>query len=393
MLEAVKLPTDTIISYIRDELKSDGLKNNSNSLHINSDEKIKEQPTVKIYTLTDFDFCRVTKERNIFQPEPTITIAGAAVAAPENITGISAAAKAGKTAIKCVMISGSISKDGEIDGFLDLKVLPNPEGKAVIDFDTEQSEADQQQNLITVLRRAHFNLTPDYYRSYNIRQLGMGDYQVYTENICRLCNETFGGVHSIFIDGGADYIASVNDEAAAYNIVQFFTHLSIKYKCPVIVIVHQNPGSDKERGHFGSEIQRKCYGLLSITKEGDVSTLQPKIMRKAGNDDIPLINYRYCKEKGYHIEVETMNNDMAKDVKNRERIKEAATQVFAPPAALKHKDAVAKIMDITNKGLSTAKTMLGNMEGFGYVAKGNDDYYRLNIDKVNVGQNRSIDPD
>ncbi len=355
--------------------------------HIESDLTAVKKPL-----LTDFDAFRVTKEKDIPQPEPTIKIAGASIASPGNITGISAAAKAGKTAFKNVVIAGAISKDGLIDGFESLEIIPNAAGKAVIDFDTEQSEADQQTNLNAVLRRANIHSTPDYYRSYNVRQLKLEDYQSVTSDICQLSSEAFKGVHLIVIDGGADYIASVNDEAAAYNIVQYFTHLSIKYDCPVIIIVHQNPGSDKERGHFGSEIQRKCYGLLSITKEGDVSTLQPKIMRRAGNGDVPFINYQYCKDKGYHVQVESLNNDVAKDVKNRERIKEIASQVFSPPAALKHKDAVSKIMDATNKGLSTSKTMLGNMEGFGYVIRGNDDHYRLNIDKVNLGQNGSIDP-
>ena len=54
-----------------------------------------DQQTEKIPALEDYDQYRVTKEKDIPQPEPTITIAGAAVASPGNITGISAAAKAG----------------------------------------------------------------------------------------------------------------------------------------------------------------------------------------------------------------------------------------------------------------------------------------------------------
>ena len=48
--------------------------------------------------LSDFDYLRVTKEKDIPQPEPTITIGGAAVASPGNITAIGAAATAFVTA-------------------------------------------------------------------------------------------------------------------------------------------------------------------------------------------------------------------------------------------------------------------------------------------------------
>ncbi|MCW3108468.1 MAG: hypothetical protein JWQ09_2974 [Segetibacter sp.] len=378
-MEAALISTDKIISYIGHELAS--AESNLKPSGLKVEKKL---------VLSDFDTYRVTKEKDIQQPEPTITIAGAAVASPGNITGISAAAKAGKTACTSVMIAGAISLNGEIDGFTDLEVLPNPTGKAVIHFDTEQSEADQQSNLNTVLRRANFTSTPNYYRSYNIRQLGLNDYQKTTNNICELCNEAFNGVHLIVIDGGADYIASVNDEAAAYNIVQYFTHLSIKYNCPVIVIVHQNPGSDKERGHFGSEIQRKCYGLLSITKEGDVSTLQPKIMRKAGNGDVPLINYQYCKEKGYHVQVEPVNKMDAKAAKDIAMLKVIAAKVFTPLSALRHKDAIAQIMIATGRKETAAKDRLTEMVLFDIIKLHDDGHYRINVEgseRVGTGRN------
>src|SRR4028119_394367 len=79
-------------------------------------EVVKEAPVQnETVSLSDYDFCRVTKEKDIPHHEPTITIARAAIASPGNITGVSAAAKAGKTALKGVMEAGAISKDGEID--------------------------------------------------------------------------------------------------------------------------------------------------------------------------------------------------------------------------------------------------------------------------------------
>lgn len=335
------------------------------------------QPIQQFYSLDDFDKWRVTKEKEIPQPEPTITIGGAAVASPGNITGISAASKAGKTAFTSVLVSGAISKDGIIDGFNDVEVIPNKKGMAVIHFDTEQSEADQQYLVNTILKRANFTHTPEYYRAYNIRQLKVDNYQDFTDQICNLSHEKFNGIHLIVIDGGADYIKSVNDESQANEIVQYYTHLSIKHNCPVIIIVHLNPGSEKERGHFGSEIQRKCYGLLTITKEGDISTVQPKIMRKAGNGEVPLIHFTYNKEKGYHVQVDAPDKANTKAIKDMERLKNIATVIFAPPISLTHTNAISKIMQHTNRQISTAKTMLLNMAGFGYIEKGADNYYRL----------------
>ena len=217
------------------------------------------QQTEKV--LEDYDLYRVTKEKNIPQPEPTITIAGAAFASPGNISGISAAAKAGKTALAGVILAGAISQTGEVEGFNDLAVIPNIEGRAVIHFDTEQSEADQQYFINTTLRRAKIEITPDYYRSYNIRQLNLENYQEVTDRVCELANERFKGIHLIVIDGGADYIASVNDEEAANKIIEYFIHLSIKYNCPVIVLIHLNGVIICQMFTISLSIERFIQGL------------------------------------------------------------------------------------------------------------------------------------
>ncbi len=134
-------------------------------------------------------------------------------------------------------------------------------GLAVIHFDSEQDAEDQQYNIKTALKRARIKETPDYFKSYTLLHpdLTFEEYKQATSELCEQNVRQFGGILLIVIDGGAQYIKSVNDEDAAVDIVRYFRKdLSTRYNCPVIVIVHLNPDSDKERGHFGSEIQRDC---------------------------------------------------------------------------------------------------------------------------------------
>lgn len=331
------------------------------------------------YSLLDFDHLRITAEKDIPNPPPVITIGGAAVGAIGNITAISAAAKAGKTAVAGVLLAGSISTDGYIDGFPDLKIEPNVNKKAVVHLDTEQSEPDQQYMVKTVLKRAGLRSTPDHYRAYNIMSLSLDNYQQVTSEICEACNREYDGIHLILIDGGADFIASVNDESASTRIVQFFRHLSQRYSCPVVVIVHQNPGSDKERGHFGSEIQRRCYGLLTITREGDISTLQAKMLRKAGNGDVPLIHFTYSKEKGYHIPTEVANPDELKNEAKINQHKQTALKVFPGQTSLTYTETWQAIMKVTGKESRTAKQRITDWLGWGLIEKGPDDRLRCKL--------------
>lgn len=341
-------------------------------LPVNNEQEIK-------FTLSDFEQFRITKEKIIPHPAPTITIDGAAIAAPHNLTGISAQMKAGKSAINGVLIAGTLTESGTPDGF-NTVVCEQANGKAVIYLDTEQSEADQQDNLNVILNRAGLDATPENLLSYNIRQLSMKDYREFTDNICTLCAEKFGDIHLINIDGGADFILSVNDEEQANEILEYFTHLSIRFNCPVIIIVHLNPNSDKERGHFGSQLQRKCYGLLTIerAKGSDTSTLIPKAFRKAGNADVQPIHFAYDKEKHYHVQVDAPDSETEKAVANVIKHKTIAKEVFPAQTSYSYTDAVKAIMKHTNRKDRTAKEMIKDMAGWEFIIKGDDGNYRLN---------------
>jgi len=342
---------------------------------INSEIKsLKKEPS-----LVDYEYLRITKEKQIQRPEPVVTIDGAAIATAGNLLGISAQVKAGKTAIKSVILAASLSETGIADGFYTIKCEP-ANGKAIIDLDTEQSEADQQDNLNSVLKRASIDKTPENFRSYNIRQLNSKDYRQFTDNICSLCNKKFGGIHLISVDGGADFISSVNDEEQANEIIEYFTHLAIKYKCAVIIVLHLNPNSDKERGHLGSQLQRKCFGLLTIEKEkgSDVSKLIPKAFRKAGHGDVHPICFAYDKEKHYHVQVEASDSEKAMAVAVVDRHKIIAKEVFAGQTSYSYSEAVKAIMKHTNRKERTAKSMISDMAGWDFITKGEDGNYRLN---------------
>jgi hypothetical protein len=339
--------------------------------------------------LEDFDSLLVTVEKHIPQDEVIIEIAGAKFASQNNISAISAAPKGAKTAVMNGMVAGSISWNGAVAGFPDIQVRPNDEQKAVIVLDTEQSMADQQHNVRTILKRAGLQNTPEHLRCYNITQLNLGDYQEKTNLLCELNAKRFSGIHSIYIDGGADFIASVNDEEQSSGIVKFFRQLSIKYQCPVVVIVHQNPGGDKERGHFGSELQRKIYGLLSIEKKGDTFSINGKMLRRSGNNDVPVINFQYSKDHGDHVQVDAADQEAAKDQARREKLEMISQQAFKPLQSYRHVDAVSAIMKYTSKAMTTAKGMVNDMVGFGYLEQGPDKLYRVITPNRSTGQNRS----
>lgn len=337
------------------------------------------------HTLADYEHLRVTGEKEYPNNQPVITWDGSGIAAPRNITAISAQAKAGKTAFINMLAGGAISTDGLCDMFGGIRVVPNDTGKAVLIFDTEQDEADQQYNVRTILKRAVLTTTPENLLSYNIRQLSMNEYKNITDAICEAANVSFGGIHTIFIDGVADYIKDVNSIEQATEIREYFVHLAIKYDCPVILVIHQNPGSTKERGHLGSEIQRKCYGIIGITKDGDLSTAKNNFTRKAG--ELEPIHFKYSKETGYHVQVDAPANSV--QASKLARIEESIRTVLTPLDTVQYMDLVRKLVGATACSEPTAKRYIAVAEANKWLVKGEDGRYRLNQIGISINQYQS----
>jgi len=146
---------------------------------------------------------------------------------------------------------------------------------------------------------------------------------------------------------------------------------------------HQNPGGDKERGHFGSTGQRKCYGLISIEKQDDLFTLKPKMLRRAGNAEMKIIQFSYDQSKGYHIQVDAPDNETAKRLKARNKVIETIKKVFPASSSLRHTDAVKLIMEATGVVEKTARNWIKDMAVLGYVIQREDKNYKINIERVN----------
>lgn len=333
--------------------------------------------------LLDYDPLRITDLTPIPEPEPVLKINGEVIAFNEDFFVFSGPPKCGKSALTSICIAGAISESGQISDNLDgLQVLPNEAKKAVIHIDTEQARHKQQRNIKTILRRARYETCPDYYLSYNIRQLDIDKYEAITTGICEAAFNQFNGIHSIWIDGGADYVADVNNPETSNAIIKFFEELAIKYHTAVFIIVHTNPGTTKERGNFGSQCQRKSGGILLVKEEGDISSIQPKLLRYAGKGDIPQLMFKFDKEKGYHVGcgmIDGAHSDP--DAKAKKKMDDAwslCENIFSGQRSCSREKAINAIIVKKACQSRTAAGTFALMTAGDMIFKGADDNYRIN---------------
>jgi hypothetical protein len=328
--------------------------------------------------LEKYSHLQISDATEIPSPNVILKIGGEIISTEGNITTASGPSKSGKSAFTGVIIAGCIAQD-DYDGFPDVSVKPAG-GKAVVHLDSEQARHKHKSNLLSTLRRAGLSKCPDNLLSYNIRQLDQSKYKEATEEICQAAFDKFAGIHLIVIDGGADYIHDVNEPNQSNALVKWLEDLAIRFSTAIIVIVHVNPGSDKERGHFGSQLQRKSESVLTVKTQGDISYIEPKLLRMGGKAQIPLIQFSYSKEKGYHVYCGVHSGQNAIDARRQKEIEETAKSVFAPPASYSYSEAIDRIMKYSSKKEVTAKGIFKELKVHGLIVQDDAKNWRINVD-------------
>jgi hypothetical protein len=253
-------------------------------------------------------------------PQPLITIRDVTVGSAGNLLGITGNEGSGKSNFLGGIVAGALAGYDQDTDTLGTEVIPNMEHKAVLYFDTEQSEDQFYLNLTTILKRSNRHHPPHWFKAYCLTNLSRRErLQAILQSVDNFHHQ-FGGIHLVVIDGIGDLIGSLNDERESVQLVEELHRMAGIYQTCILCVLHLVPNGIKLRGHLGSELQRKAAGILCIEKdtETDVSCIRALKVRSGSPLDVPLIQFAWDKEKGYHTYLGEKTKDATQDRKRKD---------------------------------------------------------------------------
>jgi hypothetical protein len=261
--------------------------------------------TKRLELLSKLHACRIYLHPAPAKPPIIFKLQGQQISTPGNLCAISAQAKAGKSSVLSAMLAALLSADTGVTApdTLSFEGLTS-KGKAVLVFDTEQSEYDAWRPISRASLRLEKPLEqlPENYRIYRTRDFTMAERKTLLEAELTQAEKECGGIHALFIDGIADFCKSINDEGEAFTLVEDLMGLSVKYNCAIVLVVHENPGTNtKMRGHLGSQIERKAETTLRVERKEDIHQLWAHASRSS---DIPKhkgVTFVFSEEKQMHV--------------------------------------------------------------------------------------------
>lgn len=333
--------------------------------------------------LVKYEALRITGQGIVEDSEPLIKMNGISVATRQNLMVLSGPSKGGKSAIVSLLCAGSMAGPNGYDGCAAIQIAPNTANHAVLHFDTEQCRAQQDSNIKNaVLKRAGLQHSPDYFHSLTLLEKDHNECKDVVKEMFEAAFELHKGIHLAIIDGVADFIQNVNKEDETKDIVAFFRGLSVQYNTAVVLVIHQNPGSEKERGHLGSELQRKCESMLVIDKDEKLnrSCLQAKFLRQGDCSQFKEIGYKFSAAKGYHV----FDGEETFSQKQID-LMQLARKVFTEP--LRYSQVMDKMIELKVGKASTVKRRMDDLKKERFIIKqqqeGKDTLYLLNPEVVN----------
>ena len=260
--------------------------------------------SIYTHTIMMLQSCEIDYENPPDASKSIVAVNGVPLGTQDNLLCITGGEGTGKSNYVAAILTGTLGTERlPAERTLGLEITPNPNGLAVLHYDTEQSEAQLHKNLGKTLQRASLKNVPKFYHSLYLASLSRKDRLKLIRESMDLFYHKHGGIHLVVIDGIADLIRSANDETESIAIVDELYRLAGIYNTCIICVLHFVPNGIKLRGHIGSELQRKAAGILSIEKDDnpEYSIVKALKVRDGSPLDVPMMLFGWDKAEDMHV--------------------------------------------------------------------------------------------
>ncbi len=334
----------------------------------------------EIYTQTVMmlQSCEIDYENPPDRSQSVVAVNGVPLGTQDNLFCITGGEGTGKSNYVGAILAGTLGGERlPIEKTLGLEITANPNGLAVLHYDTEQSEAQLHKNLGRTLRRASLTAVPEFYHSLYLASLSRKDRLKLIRESMDLFHHKHGGIHLMIIDGIADLIRSANDETESIAVVDEMYRLAGIYNTCIICVLHFVPNGIKLRGHIGSELQRKAAGILSIETDDnpEFSVVKAIKVRDGSPLDVPMMLFGWDKEADMHI----YRGEKSKEDKEKRKTDEliaVVKEAFRNKIKLSYQELCAVLMREMEIKERTAKKYIAYMKEQRILSQDESGYYQ-----------------
>jgi hypothetical protein len=328
--------------------------------------------------------CEIDFSNPPIQSEMIISINGVPLGTQGNLFGVTGGEGTGKSNYVGSLIAGTVRNANFSIDTLGTTILPNTANKAVLHYDTEQSETQLYKNVSGILKRGKLSAMPEYFKAYCLTSMSRKErLQAIVQSMDKFYYQ-FNGIQMVVIDGIADLVRCANDEAESIGVIDELYRLAGIYKTCIVCVLHFIPNGMKLRGHLGSELQRKAAAILSIEKDENpqISVVKALKVREGSPLDVPLVQFSWDRDLQMHAYLGEKPKE-EKEKRKETELAGVAKAIFAKQRFCTYSDLSERIQSILDVKERTAKNYIGFMRDREIIRKDADNTSYFIIGHIN----------
>ena len=315
------------------------------------------------------------------KPTPILTFNGKEIATSNNIIAFIAGKSSGKTSSVTAVISSMMGPVGRdylgFQGF-------NPNGKAVIYFDTEQSKYDFEQMQFRAIYRAGIEAPPSWFEAYHLKPFNAEDRRQMVLDRIRAAHTERGCILAV-IDGGVDLMRNFNDVDQSSMFIDELMEVTEQTGVTLIVTLHVNPGQkknehqEKARGHFGTMLEQKAETVILLSKKivqgVEEMVIESKDARH-GRADSSKIRWNEAKKMLCTVSKESEEDEA--ELQSKRKLAVVLADAFADSLTTyrSYPELVKAVASAGKWAETTAKNRITDMKASGLLVESNGLYSR-----------------
>ena len=341
-----------------------------------SDDGAKISKTEEL--LQKLDQCRLLSlEMPPERPPLILSALGKRLGEAGNLVVLQGQAKAGKSAGVSAILGAALGGRGDCFGF----ESPNPEEKAVLHFDTEQSRCAHFDLVKRVVKdRAGLAEIPPHFHTFSLLQIDLRSRFLAIEQEMARASVIHNGIHMVVIDGVADITPDPNNPEECFPLVDNLHALADKFLCLIVLVLHENPNAEngKTRGHLGSQLERKVETPIVIEKGADeIVAMYARPSRDCYWPKSEAVYFKYDEAEGMHISVPdpTSSRIAKRNSEKKVNLQSLAEKVIS--GGMRNCDLKEAIMGEEHVADRTAANRISAMLKMDVIKKTNDGLYYL----------------
>lgn len=330
------------------------------------------------------DACELDFDNPPEKSKVVVAVEGVPIGSYDNLMCVTGGSGTGKNNFVSALIAGTLKTDDNSDiDTLGFEVTPNLSGKAVLLFDTEQSDYQLYNNAKRSMIRVGIGKKPRYLHAFYITIHNRRNRIRVIRKAIDKYHHKHGGVHFVVIDGVADLVKSANDESECIAVIDELHRMAGQYHTCILCVLHYVPNGMKLRGHIGSELQRKASGILAVEKESEhdeFSTIKATKVRDGNPLEAPILMMVWDKIKKMFVSAGKKTEEEKAQRRNID-LQSMALDLYEDKNAYTYTELCKAIVETFDVAERTAKDYVSQMYGCRYIIK-NGKKYVLGVKKT-----------